>query len=741
MVKKRRNQYFSWKYYAIVATVFGVLFFLVGFIFSKNLSNHLYDQMINEAVTMSKMNQFTISMINKSVTEIKDVLGNISEMAGEEIINETTPEDRDKLEKIALHYSIDEINWFSPEGVIIYSSDGYEGKIMDDDHAIWLLLNNNVDYFFEDIRKDVYSEDDYLFVYLKAPDDSVVQLAINADKITEITSEFSFDRHLAQISQDTRIRSVFVYIRSDTESQMYGEKYNPSFLATQQWNRIMKKESLELITTLNGEPVLEIYVPIEINGKTAGTFFVTYSLAETEQFVNATTLTILTVFVGIFLILGILLSILYGRDQKIRDIAYKDVETDFNNREYLISRLVNVDYSKVNKDSKIMVLVIRNLKRLELVLDIDDIKKRIRMFSYSIRLHAHGSSYYRYAEDTFVLTYRSQSFEDMIRTINNIFEDLETDLDLKIGIIEYDVAFKTYDDILRSIDLAVVTLKDDREGRYMIMDKDIQDNIVLLQKLEQSLRRLSATGFGQELHMEFQPQVDARENTVVGFEALTRWNHPELGYIPPDIIFSIVEKTDFNVALSSWVLTEVLKFINKLTEAGYFNIKVSMNVSTSIVESKGFVHNVLSILEYEGVDPNLLGFEITETQIAKESEVLVNRIKRLQTLGATFSLDDYGLGYSSLTRLRNLDLDILKIDKSFVDDIGKDNRFITEIIQMGYNIGMRMVAEGVETQDQLNWLVDRGCFVIQGYYYSRSLKPKDAIKYIHKLNKNKREES
>lgn len=166
-----------------------------------------------------------------------------------------------------------------------------------------------------------------------------------------------------------------------------------------------------------------------------------------------------------------------------------------------------------------------------------------------------------------------------------------------------------------------------------------------------------------------------------------------------------------------------------------------MNVSTSIVESKGFVHNVLSMLEYEGVDPNLLGFEITETQIDKESEVLVNRIKRLQTLGATFSLDDYGRGYSSLTRLRNLDLDILKIDKSFVDDIGKDNRFITQIIQMGHNIGMRMVAEGVETQDQLNWLVDSGCFVIQGYYYSRSLKPKDAIKYIHKLNKDKREES
>ena len=151
----------------------------------------MYDQMTNEAEKMAQMNEFTISTINRSVNHIRDLLVKQMDLAATSIIRNASPEDPKQIENIMQHYSIDEVNWFAADGTIVYSSEDYEGVVLGRDHAVWLLVDNNVNRYVEGIRKDLFTDNQFLFLYLKLENNSIVQLAINAERITELTDEFS----------------------------------------------------------------------------------------------------------------------------------------------------------------------------------------------------------------------------------------------------------------------------------------------------------------------------------------------------------------------------------------------------------------------------------------------------------------------------------------------------------------------------------------------------------------------
>lgn len=734
-MKKLKKRLIDWKFYIIAAMVITVFFSIAGLYFSNALNKYLYTQLVNEAMHTSDMNRFTISTINRSINHIEDLLVEKLELAGKSIIGTaTSPEDTDVIHWVEDHYGIDEINWFSNEGVILYSTEDYEGMIMESDHVVWLLLENNVDYFVEDVRKDVMSDKYFLFLYMKVSDGSVVQLSIDAARLNELTDQFSFENHLQEILKDQRIRSTLVHIKNGEQYTIYGFGNGTYHLTSSQWERIINQVHDQQITTLDGESVLEVYVPIEENGVAIGTYFVVYSLAETEAFVDLSTHVIVLLLLLVFLVTGILLYVIYKRNRAFEDMAYRDESTGFYNRTYLVDKYS--DFKGVPEEYRLnsVVYLLKNLKRLELVSSQEDIKKHIIRFSEVLKQFGESNEIYRYAEDVFIVVYRNKPMVDIIRTINNLFENIESELDLKAGIIQDTDPIVTLQDVIRSVDLTTVKLREEKEARYLLMDEGIKDEILLDQRLELDLRRLSATGFGKELHVEFQPQVDTIKNKVVGFETLTRWHHPELGYISPPIIFSIAERNDFDTTLSRWVLTETLHFIKKLDEAGYNDMVVSFNASISVIEQKGFVHNLMTMLGYEGIPAERLGVEITETRIDTESGILAETIKKLRSYGVHVAIDDYGRGYSSLIRLKNLDVGVVKIDKSFIDDIGHDERFIKSIMEMARNMDLSLIAEGVETEAQLKWLKDNNCIKVQGFYFSKALKTKDALIFTDKFN-------
>ena len=227
-----------------------------------------------------------------------------------------------------------------------------------------------------------------------------------------------------------------------------------------------------------------------------------------------------------------------------------------------------------------------------------------------------------------------------------------------------------------------------------------------------------------EFEVYYQPIIDVKNEEVVAAEALIRWIHPELGFIPPDVFIGLMEKTGFITKLGQFVLEEVLKQQKRWELFKFRPIEVSINVSMVEIATGEFVEHVDKQLRYHQIHPERIKFEITEG-VAMISEGQTEKyFQRLKKLGVGISLDDFGTGYTSFTYLKKFPADILKVDKSLIDHVmsnEEDQRIVHAIIELGHNLDMKVVVEGVETKAMSELLISYGCDYIQGYYYSKPL--------------------
>jgi diguanylate cyclase (GGDEF)-like protein len=234
---------------------------------------------------------------------------------------------------------------------------------------------------------------------------------------------------------------------------------------------------------------------------------------------------------------------------------------------------------------------------------------------------------------------------------------------------------------------------------------------------------------GGQLFLEYQPQVELASGAVVGVEALVRWRHPERGVIPPADFIPLAEETGLIVPIGDWVLRTACAQQRAWVEAGLPSLKVAVNLSARQLKDPDLVERVLATVAGTGIDPSCLDLEITESVLIEQPEAHQDSMRRLRAAGVQISIDDFGTGYSSLNYLSELPVDVLKIDGAFVRRLGQDtnrerSRVIAElIIQMAHRLDLHVIAEVVETADQLQELRRMGCDVGQGYYFNRPLHP------------------
>ncbi|HPF30531.1 MAG TPA: EAL domain-containing protein, partial [Lachnospiraceae bacterium] len=216
-------------------------------------------------------------------------------------------------------------------------------------------------------------------------------------------------------------------------------------------------------------------------------------------------------------------------------------------------------------------------------------------------------------------------------------------------------------------------------------------------------------------------------------EALIRWDSPELGYLPPLKFIPIAEENGFIITLGEWILRTSCIYIKMLNDRIQANYKISVNISVIQLLQDDFANIVKNILEKTGLDASLLELEITESVIMESAKVITKKIAELREIGVRIALDDFGTGYSSLSYVKSLPITTLKIDKIFVDDIknSDSNTNVTDtIIDLGHKMELTIIAEGVETEAQLAYLIENGCDVIEGYLYSKPLPEKELEKWI-----------
>lgn len=271
--------------------------------------------------------------------------------------------------------------------------------------------------------------------------------------------------------------------------------------------------------------------------------------------------------------------------------------------------------------------------------------------------------------------------------------------------------------LIKCADMAMHHAKKEGRNNYQFYTGELEHVSIERLMLQASLRQALSQ---EQLVLYYQPQIDVASGRMLGVEALVRWRHPDMGMIAPNRFIPLAEETGQIVALGDWVLRQACQQGRRWHDAGH-PLTVAVNLSARQFKQKDLVERIEMALEESGLPPTCLELELTESMIMQDPERVAASLRRLRQLGVSLSIDDFGTGYSSLAYLKRFPLDKLKIDRSFVSDIPHDSNDMAiaqAVIALGHSLRLKVVAEGVETAEQVNFLSEQGCHSLQGFYYS-----------------------
>ena len=346
-----------------------------------------------------------------------------------------------------------------------------------------------------------------------------------------------------------------------------------------------------------------------------------------------------------------------------------------------------------------------------------------------------GDTVGRVGGDEFVLILSDQANEELIfRAMQRIaakvaepvlIDGKELRVTCSAGISLYPQDGTDVDTLLKNADAAMYRAKEHGRSNFQFYTSEMNERVNERLALENALRRALER---QEFLLHYQQRVELKSGAILGAEALVRWMHPEWGLVRPARFVSLAEETGLIVPLGEWVLREACRQARAWTDAGLAPAGVSVNLSARQFRQEGLVRMVSRILEETRLHPACLEMELTESMVMHDVEAAVATLQGLKSLGVRLSVDDFGTGYSSLTYLKDLPIDALKIDRTFVRDIGAgaepDEGVLAQaIISLGHNLHLRVIAEGVETDAQVRFLKRHGCDEVQGFLYGEPVPP------------------
>ncbi len=282
---------------------------------------------------------------------------------------------------------------------------------------------------------------------------------------------------------------------------------------------------------------------------------------------------------------------------------------------------------------------------------------------------------------------------------------------------------ESIDGLLRNADVAMYHSRSSGHAGFACYEPSMDDTFSRHLAIERGIR----TGLGSDqFSVHFQAQVDADSERIVGFEALARWEHPELGSISPQEFVPVAEKTGLIVPLGDWVVAQACEAVARWRAAGFTDLRIAVNFSTVQVAQVDFVDKIFATLERFGLPGRALELEITENVLMNDMDTVASKLRTLSSRGVTVAIDDFGTGYSSLSYLQSLPIDRIKIDRSFVCGLSDETRssgIVTAIVAMASGLDVSVVAEGVESRSQCRFLRGIGCRELQGFLFSRPLPP------------------
>lgn len=427
--------------------------------------------------------------------------------------------------------------------------------------------------------------------------------------------------------------------------------------------------------------------------------------------------------------------------------AFHDALTHLPNRALFMDRLERLlDRTKRYKNYKFAVLFI-DIDRFKVVNDslghaigdqlLVEISKRLE------RCLRSGDTVARLGGDEFtILLDGVEGIKTATEIANRIHDQLSSSFNLgvqnvfitaSIGITLSESEYIQAGDFLRDADTAMYKAKLSGKARHEIFDRTMHTRVMETLNLEADLRRAIER---EEFHLHYQPIISVATGKVVKMEALLRWTHPQSGILPPMHFIPLAEETGMIFPIGEWVLKTVCQQSRTWSAAGFSNLRIALNFSARQFQQKNLPELIKKIMQTTNTSPPMIELEITESIAMEDVGLSIKILNELRAMNIPITIDDFGIGYSSLSCLKLFPMDAIKIDRSFIHDIPASQinaAITTAIISLGHGLGLKVVAEGVETKEQLNFLKDHACDEIQGYLYSSAVPAEEATKLLEKM--------
>jgi diguanylate cyclase (GGDEF)-like protein len=723
--------------YLVIPFTVTTLFLILGiFTVTHTIRNHYYRQATSQAHQLVRGYALGVGKTIDAARIINELLEEKLLTAGEATAQHARITHNSQLTDLAGHLQVDEISLYDEHGVVLFSSvPGMPGWKAGKHHPVNLLVAEGSGHIIKTDCVNPVTGDICKYAYFLTPGGQVVQIGCQIDNILPILDDFTLDRLIREILSEEEILKVsFIdssctVIASTDEGDMGTIPDDPAILQA-----ISRDESIGMAVQLGSTPAYETYMPVILGDGNEGTLVICQSLSEMNQVIRTCSLIVVAVMLVAYGSIYLTVLVSHQKNKRRVERAYIDELTGLPNTVDLYES-ISVCQTKLSQQPAAILLVgFKDFTSINLKLSYSLGDQVIRNAAQIIRtIESAQCRVFRFNAEKFAVLVTGQQLfglEAMAVTIQTCYktpaavEQVKHQLIAQTGIYELADAHESPEQVMRHAAIALTHVRNDPNNAYALYSESMEAALDREEMIEKELIEIINNPDPERFCLNYQPLVDLQTNRIIGFEALARLYSPQFGAVSPQEFIQIAEDRNLIISLGTHILRLACRFLQSLRQAGYGGVKVAVNISVIQLLDPGFVETVWQVIQETGVEAADLEMEITESVVADNFNEINDVLKALWCLGIRAALDDFGKGYSSFIRLSELQVAILKIDRYFINMIsteGHNDSITGSIIDMAHQIGLRVVAEGVEQLIQRDFLKDSGCDIMQGYLISKPL--------------------
>lgn len=690
--------------------------------------------------------------------EAKEITNSLLEdkllMAGRTVLTTGRVMDNSELESFARMLDVDVIYYYDQTGTLLSASDSKNiGWKAPEGHPVERFNRSGLEKHVEKIRKNTITHLYYKFSYFRRSDGTFVQVGILADKIMAFLTSFETERIILELGdfEGKRIISFLgddLHVSTSTDNSQVGLRITDPEAA----KALKAGEEYYFQRLIRGETYLQVFVPVTVDGLNLGILSVAESMTKNTEVVGRVTTMSLAAMVVVYLSVVFAMLSSFRKTRSLVQTAFFDPVSGLPNQAYLLEFLEEkILHGRYRKKAVVMVNV-AGMKVINLTYGLEEADRIIRNIGAHLKIQEKENlRFFRFSASRFIVYlegYRDKEdllsllFEIQLRGMGYLQDkSWEHELSLQMGIVEVNNHSSSVDHLLKDALLALDQVKGTHDQLYAFFDEAMEEQLERENQVEKEIRNALFGHKLARLHLHYQPQVELSTGRIIAFEALARMESEKLGSISPQEFITIAEKKGLIIDLGYAVTALACQFVQSLDDAGFGEVRVGINVSVMQLLRDDFLGKTLEVIRDFGVECGRLKLEITESILMENYSRINEKLAQIRNLGIQVELDDFGTGYSSFARLEELAIDALKIDKSFIDRIAdgkKSSLILADLISMAHKQGLAVVAEGVETPLQEEYLRENLCDYLQGYVYSRPLPEGEALALLERTEQKEK---